>query len=73
MNRYLGNDGQIRGAEHLTLHGGKGEGMDFIYVRNGLGLDAWISLDRAGDIIRLTYKGSNMGFFGPCGHVGSKY
>lgn len=73
MNRYLGNDAQIRGAEHYTLHGGKGEGMDFLYVRNGLGLEAWISLDRAGDIARLSYKGANMGFFGPCGHVGSKY
>lgn len=70
---YTGNPLQTRGAEHYVLSGGKGNGMNFLYVRNGLGLEAWISLDRAGDISRLTFKGDNMGYFSPCGYVAPQY
>lgn len=73
MKHYCGHPAQTRGAEHYTLHGGKGEGMNFIYVRNGLGLEAWISVDRAGDISRTQFKGKNFGFFAPCGYVAPAY
>ncbi|MBQ3133631.1 MAG: aldose 1-epimerase family protein [Clostridia bacterium] len=73
MNRYIGNPLQVRGAEPYVLQGGKGDGMHFLYVRNGLGLEAWISLDRAGDISRLSFKGDNMGYFSPCGYVAPAY
>ncbi len=73
MNYYVGNPLQIRGAERYTLHGGKGEGMNFLFVRNGLGLEAWIAVDRAGDLYRVSYKGENMGFFSPCGNVAPSY
>jgi len=73
MNYYCGHPAQTRGAEHYTLHGGKGEGMNFIYVRNGLGLEVWISVDRAGDISRLQFKGRNFGYFAPCGYVSPAY
>ena len=73
MNYYCGHSAQIRGAEQYTLHGGKGEGMHFIYVRNGLGLELWISADRAGDVSRLQYKGRNFGYFAPCGYVAPSY
>ena len=73
MKKYLGNPLQIRGAERYTLEGGKGNGMHFIYVRNGCGLEAWISLDRAGDLSRVTFKGENMGYFSPCGYVSPQY
>ncbi len=73
MKAYVGNPLQIRGAEQYTLQGGKGNGMRFIYVRNGLGLDAWISLDRCADISRVSYKGVNYAFMSPCGYVAPQY
>ena len=68
-NPYYGNSYQIYGAEESRLVGGKGDGMRMLTVRNGLGLEFMISLDRAGDIARLQNKGVNYGFFGPCGFV----
>lgn len=73
MKKYIGNPLQIRGVERYTLEGGKGDGMHFLLVRNGLGLEAWISVDRAGDVSRLTTYGKNMGFFSPCGYVSPQY
>ncbi len=73
MKDYIGNPLQLRGAEQYTLNGGKGEGMKFLFVRNGLGLEAWVSLDRAGDISRVNFKGENFGFFSPCGYVAPQF
>ena len=73
MNTYIGNPLQLRGAERYVLQEGRGDGMHFLYVRNGLGLEAWISLDRAGDLSRVIYKGDNMGYFSPCGYVAPAY
>lgn len=73
MKNYVGNSLQTRGAEQYVLQNGKGNGMRFLYVRNGLGLEAWISLDRAGDVSRLTLGGDNFGFFAPCGYVAPAY
>lgn len=73
MKNYVGNSLQTRGAEAYTLQNGKGNGMRFLYVRNGLGLEFWLSLDRAGDISRLNFCGDNFGFFSPCGYVAPQY
>lgn len=73
MNNYIGNLLQIRGAEQYVLQNGKGDGMHFIYIRNGLGLEAWISVDRSGDISRVNFKGDNIAFFSPCGYVAPQY
>jgi len=73
MNEYVGNPLQIRGAEQYVLQNGKGDGMHFLYIRNGLGLEVWVSLDRCGDISRVTFKGDNMGYFSPCGYVAPHY
>lgn len=73
MKDYIGNPLQIRGAEQYVLQNGKGDGMHFLYVRNGLGLEVWISLDRAGDVSRVNFKGDNMGYFSPCGYVAPQY
>ncbi len=74
MKNYIGNSLQIKGVEQYVLqNGGKGNGMRFLYVRNGLGLQAWISLDRAGDISRLNFKGDEFAFFSPCGYVAPQY
>ena len=73
MNKYVGHASQIRGAEEHILKGGKGEGMRLLSVRNGHGLDFTVSLDRAADISRLSFKGTNMGYFAPCGYVAPMY
>ena len=39
MKNYVGNSLQVRGAERYVLEGGKGSGMHFICVRNGMGLE----------------------------------
>ncbi len=73
MMDHIGNSLQIRGIEQYVLQDGKGRGMRFLYVRNGLGLEAWISLDRCADLSRVTYQGKNMGYFSPCGYVAPQY
>ncbi len=73
MNNYIGHPLQIRGAETVILDGGRGNGMKYLIVRNGLGLEAWICLDRCADLTRLTLKGNNLGYFSPCGHVAPQY
>lgn len=73
MKDYIGNPLQVRGAEQYVLQNGKGDGMHFLYVRNGKGLEAWLSLDRAGDVSRLIVNGYNMGYFAPCGYVAPQY
>lgn len=69
MKYYVGHPLQARGAEVYRLQGGKGDGMRFLYVRNGLGLELWISLDRCADMNRVIYKGKNMAYMSPCGNV----
>lgn len=73
MNYYVGHPLQNRGAEQYTLKGGKGEGMNFVYARNGLGLEIWISTDRCADVARVTYNGKNMSYMSPCGNVAPAY
>ena len=73
MTGYIGNPLQIRGAEKYILQDGKGDGMHFLNVRNGLGLEVWLSLDRAGDVSRVNFKGDNFGYFAPCGYVAPQY
>lgn len=73
MLEYVGNPLQIRGAEQYTLQNGRGGGMRFLYIRNGLGLEIWVSLDRAGDVSRVSFKGDNMGYFSACGYVSPQY
>ncbi len=73
MKDYIGNPLQIRGAEQYILQNGKGNGMHFVYVRNGLGLEAWISVDRCADLSRVIFKGDNYSFMSPCGYVAPSY
>lgn len=73
VNDYIGNPLQIRGAEQYVLQDGAGNGMRFLCVRNGRGLEAWLSLDRCADLSRVTFCGNNMGYFSPCGYVAPQY
>jgi hypothetical protein len=72
-NKYIGHSSQISGVEEHRLVGGKGDGMRLLEVRNGLGLNFTVSVDRAADISRLSFKGDNYGYFSPCGYVAPAY
>lgn len=73
MKKYVGHESQIYGVEEMRLVGGKADGMRILTVRNGKGLEFTISADRCGDISRLTFKGDNFSYFGPCGYVAPQY
>ena len=73
MNKYLGHPYQLSGVLEYKLTGGKADGMRMLRVRNGLGLDFEVSLDRCADISTLTVGGYNMGYFAPSGYVHPSY
>ncbi len=73
MNKYVGHKSQLYGIEECRLVGGKGDGMRILNVNNGKGLMFSVSVDRAGDISRMYYKGTNLVFIAPCGYVGPEY
>jgi len=73
MNKYIGHPLQLYGVEEMRIVGGKGDGMRVLSVRNNKGLEFIVSLDRCGDIVRLSLKGDNFGYFAPCGYVSPKY
>ena len=73
MNKYIGHPLQLYGVEEMRLVGGKGDGMRVLNVRNNKGLEFVVSLDRCGDIVKLSLKGDNFGYFAPCGYVSPKY
>ncbi len=73
MNQYIGNALQLYGVEEMRLLGGKADGMRILHVRNNRGLVFDVSLDRCGDISRLSLKGDNFGYFSPCGYVAPQY
>lgn len=72
-SNYIGHISQLSGIEEHRLIGGKGDNMRLFEVRNGLGLECTVSADRCADISRLSFKGSNVGFFSPCGYVAPQY
>lgn len=73
MSNYIGHEGQYYGVEEHRLVGGKGDGMRLLQVRNGAGLEFTVSLDRAADISRLSFGGTNFSYFGACGYVAPTY
>lgn len=72
-DNYIGHSSQIKGVEEHYLIGGKGDGMHLLQVRNGKGLEFTVLADRCADISRLTFHGTNMAYFSPCGYVGPQY
>ena len=73
LNPYIGHSSQISGTEESVLTHGKGKGMTVLTVRNGKGLNLTFSADRAMDISRVEYLGTNMGYFSPCGYVAPQF
>lgn len=73
MNKYIGHELQLYGVEEVRLVGGKGDGMRLLNVKNATGLAFSVSLDRCADLVKVSLKGDNYGFFAPCGYVSPKY
>ena len=73
MNKRIGHEQQIYELTEMRLVGGKGDGMRMLLVKNATGLEFMVSLDRAGDIVKLSLKGDNFGYFAPCGYVAPTY
>lgn len=73
MNKYIGHPLQLSGVEEVTLSKGKGKGMTLLQIKNGKGLEFTLSADRAMDISRMTFEGTNMGYFAPSGYVAPAY
>ncbi|HBM70540.1 MAG TPA: DUF4432 domain-containing protein [Firmicutes bacterium] len=70
---YVGDISSIYGVRKYSLLEGKAKGMEFFHVKNGLGLEMDISLDRNADISSLSYKGVNLSFSSCCGNVSPFY
>lgn len=70
---YIGSTLQYSGVRKFALLEGKAKGMEFYRVRNGLGLELVISLDRCFDISELNFKGINCSYLAPCDYVSSQY
>ncbi len=73
MKEYIGHELQIYGVQEMRLCGGKGDGMRLLNVRNSKGLEFYISLDRCGDISRISLGGVNLTYISPCGYVAPTY
>lgn len=73
MNKRIGHEQQVYELTEVRLVGGKGDGMRMLLVKNATGLEFMVSLDRAGDIVKLSLKGDNFGYFAPCGYVAPEY
>lgn len=73
MNPYLGNSFQLSGVERYRLEGGKAEGIEVLHAKNGNGIDLYLSLSRAGDIMALTYRGIMLNYLTPNGYVHPSY
>ncbi len=73
MNKHVGHEQQTYELTEVRLVGGKGDGMRMLLVKNAAGLEFMVSLDRCGDVIKLSLKGDNFGYFAPCGYVAPTY
>lgn len=72
-NKYIGHPQQLAGVDEYRLVGGKGDGMRFLRVRNGLGLDLNICADRCADISDLFFDGCRINYVSPGGYVSPQY
>lgn len=72
-HKYFGHETQVYGVEEHRIVGGRGDGMRLLLVKNGIGLEFTISLDRCADISRLSYRANNYGYFSVNGYVAPAY
>lgn len=75
MNKfdYIGHEYQLYGKQEYILTSSLGNGCKIWHIKNGLGLEMYINLDRGFDIVSLTIDGKNISYLTPNGYVNSKY
>lgn len=71
--RYIGHAFQVFGVQRYTLEDGKGRGMRFLHIKNGIGLEMHISIDRACDIAGVSINGKNVSYMCSNGFVAPSY
>lgn len=72
-NKYIGHPSQLNGVTEMRMVGGKADGMRVLQVRNGMGLEFTVSIDRCADISYMYYNGNSMSYIAPCAMVAPKY
>lgn len=70
---YIGNEYQLYGVRVISLLNGKSNNVKLLEVKNGLGLELEINLDRGFDITSLKFEGVNFSYLSSCGYVNSAY
>jgi len=70
---YIGHPDQCLGVGQGVFAQGKQDGVKFIHVSNGSGLEATILPDRGLDVYQARFNGKNCGFIYPCGIVHPSY
>lgn len=70
---YIGNEFQLYGVRVITLNNGKSNNVKLLEVKNGIGLELEINLDRCFDITSLKLNGINFSYLASCGYVNSSY
>lgn len=75
MNKlnYIGHEYQLYGKQEYVLTSGLGNGCKIWHIKNGLGLEIYINLDRGFDIVSISIDGKNVSYLTPNGYVNSKY
>ena len=74
MNReYIGHPDQCMTVQQGVLTGGKQQGVRFVNISNGSGLDLIVLPDRCMDLYQVRFKNKNCGFIYPCGIVHPSY
>jgi hypothetical protein len=73
FHRYVGNIEQLCGIKEYELKSGKAKGVKAFDVKNGIGLEYTVLLDRCLDISNLTFKGVNCSYLSKTGIVAPEY
>jgi hypothetical protein len=71
--KYTGDTSQLFYAKQYRLCGGKADGMRAVDINNGSGLEFTVLADRALDIGRLSFNGTNFSYITKAGYVSPEY
>ena len=72
-NGYIGHPDQLMTVQQGVLTQGKQNGVRFIDISNGAGLELTVLADRCMDIYQVRFDGKNLAFINPCGIVHPSY
>lgn len=73
LRDYAGCPDQLFGVREGRLSGGKAEGVRFVEIDNGAGLDLTLLPDRCLDIYQVRLQGKSLNYLAPVGAVAPSY